>query len=160
MVDEQHLPVGWECRVPPLLVTAIAAALMWWVADLVPGFSVNLKPRLLLGAAPFLVGAVLTLWAVWNLHQEGTTLDPHRPQRASTLLVGGAFQLCRHPIYTGMGLMLAGWSLYLADPAAWLVLPLWFAWIHKYQVLPEESVLLQRFGVSYESYSHRVGRWI
>ena len=63
-------------------------------------------------------------------------------------------------MYAGMVLILLGWAIYLANVAAAL-LPFGFAmYISRYQIQPEERILLARFGREYEVYLRAVRRWI
>lgn len=149
-----------ECTVPPWLLTLVTAGLMGAVGWLVPGLSPEPTIRIALSLLPSLTGAALLLTGMKNLYQAETSLSARHPERASGLVSSGAFNFSRHPMYTGQAGLLLGWALYLADPVAWVFVPLWCLWIHFLQIEPEEEALWKRFGVSYESYSHRVGKWL
>lgn len=63
-------------------------------------------------------------------------------------------------MYLGFLLMLAGWAVGLANAAAAAGLPLFVWYLNRFQIKPEERVLRQRFGATYESYLASVRRWI
>ncbi len=103
-------------------------------------------------------GAVLALWCVFTFAFSGkgtpVPLDP--PRR---LVVGGPYRFVRNPMAIGVGLVLAGTSLYYRS---WLLLgytALFFLIIHLLVVLYEEPTLRRTFGPPYEAYFERVGRW-
>lgn len=111
---------------------------------------------LVCGAAGLLLMAV----AAWTLHRQRTTLDPIRPERARELVTQGVYALSRNPIYLADALMLLGWALWLAQPAALLWLAGFVAWIDRVQIATEEPALARLFGDAYRAYCARVRRWI
>jgi protein-S-isoprenylcysteine O-methyltransferase Ste14 len=53
-----------------------------------------------------------------------------------------------------------GWAVFLANWAALLMLPAFVAYIHRFQIVPEERALTARFGPAYAAYQARVRRWL
>jgi protein-S-isoprenylcysteine O-methyltransferase Ste14 len=133
---------------------------MGGVGWLVPGLSPSTTIRVTLTAIPGVMGLVMLLMGWVQLRQADSPLSYRQPETTAALLTGGAFSLSRHPMYTGQGLLVLAWAFYLSDPMAWIFVPLWWWFINRFQVIPEETALLRLFGVSYESYSHRVSRWL
>ncbi len=63
-------------------------------------------------------------------------------------------------MYLGFLIVLAGWAAYLANLAA-LIGPILFAvYMNRFQILPEERILRNRFGEPYEDYLKSVRRWL
>lgn len=50
--------------------------------------------------------------------------------------------------------------MWLAQPACLLVLPIFVAYITRFQIRPEEQILQARFGAPYQDYLRRVRRWL
>ena len=63
-------------------------------------------------------------------------------------------------MYLGLATALVGWAAFLS--AAWPLLgPVLFVlYVNRFQIRPEERVLTELFGAQYESYTHRVRRWL
>lgn len=75
-------------------------------------------------------------------------------------MVGGVYRYTRNPMYLGLTMLLLAWTLYLAVPAA-LAGPLLFAaYITRFQIIPEERVLAQKFGADYAAYLRKVRQWL
>jgi protein-S-isoprenylcysteine O-methyltransferase Ste14 len=89
-----------------------------------------------------------------------TTVNPLHPEKASALVSAGVYRVTRNPMYVGMLCLLLAWAAFLATPAA-LVGPLLFVlYITRFQIIPEERILRERFGESYVEYMKQVRRWI
>jgi protein-S-isoprenylcysteine O-methyltransferase Ste14 len=78
---------------------------------------------------------------------------------ASSLVVTGIYRHTRNPMYLGGLVMLSGWALFLATLSACLFLPLFVAYLTRFQIIPEEKVLRARFGTEFDDYVKRVRRW-
>ena len=80
--------------------------------------------------------------------------------RTEPLVVKGPYQYVRHPLYSGVLLLLLGWWLLLDFSfilVSTLLLLLWFSFV----VAPfEEKELRAMFGEDYERYARRVSRII
>lgn len=63
-------------------------------------------------------------------------------------------------MYLGMLLVLAAWAVWLGSVLALLFLPLFVAWMTRFQIVPEERALSDRFGPVYAEYRRSVRRWI
>jgi len=63
-------------------------------------------------------------------------------------------------MYLGLAVVLVGWSIYLANLAALLLVPAFVAYMTRFQIKPEERALLAKFGSSFADYMAAVRRWI
>ena len=63
-------------------------------------------------------------------------------------------------MYLGLVFLLLAWAVYLMSAWALLGVPVFMAYITRFQIKPEESVLAARFGKSYTDYCARVRRWL
>jgi protein-S-isoprenylcysteine O-methyltransferase Ste14 len=111
-------------------------------------------------AALAAVGAAFALSGVVAFRRAKTTVDPLRPASTSTLVSSGVFKVTRNPMYVGMLFLLLAWAAYLWS--AWSLLGVlgFAAFISRFQIQPEESVLSGLFGAEYAEYKARVRRWL
>ena len=158
------MPRWLEHRIPPPLIDAACALLMWALARALP--QAQLWPP---GGSSGVVGAALALAALGGavalagtveFRRAHTTVNPLAPRRASTLVTRGIYRVTRNPMYLGMLGVLAGWAVWLGNIAAWLGLPLSMALLTVLQIRPEERILAERFGAEFERYAARVRRWL
>jgi protein-S-isoprenylcysteine O-methyltransferase Ste14 len=149
-----------ELRVPPPLAAAVTAALMGAVALGVPSAAVAVPARLTLALAVAALGGCVAVAGVLAFRRHRTTINPLKPERASSLVVTGIYRHTRNPMYLGILLALAGWGVFLANALAALWLPAFAVYLGKYQIGPEERALAAKFGAEFERYAQSVRRWI
>lgn len=149
-----------ELRVPPPVVTAVAALLMWLVAIPFPSLDLDFPARYEV-AAVFLALAALTVGAaLFGFRKAGTTINPMTPEASSALVVRGVYRLTRNPMYLALLAVLVGWAYVVANVAALVMLPLFMLYLNRFQIGPEERALAARFGADYERYRRSVRRWL
>lgn len=149
-----------ELRIPPVVVVAIVAGSMWLIADLLPSFAIGIQWRgpLAIGCA---VAGVAVAWAgVAAFRRARTTVNPTTPEASSTVVTSGIYRWSRNPMYLGFLLMLVGWSLYLSNLAALLLVPSFIVYMNRFQIMPEERALAAKFGAQYVAYMQEVRRWL
>ncbi|MEO7035757.1 MAG: isoprenylcysteine carboxylmethyltransferase family protein [Polyangiaceae bacterium] len=89
-----------------------------------------------------------------------TTIDPVRIANASALVTSGVFRITRNPMYVGLTALLLAWGVVLDAPAT-LAFPFVFAaFLNRFQIIPEERAMTNRFGEAYLVYCRRVRRWL
>jgi protein-S-isoprenylcysteine O-methyltransferase Ste14 len=148
-----------ELKVPPILLGPIAALLMWPVSVLTPHLEIPAWIRILLAVLLCLPAVLMVVLAYVAFGREHISLDARLPEQTSALVTSGAFAYTRNPMYLSMLLMLLAVAVGLSSPVA-LVLALGFAlYIHRFQIVPEERALREKFGAQYEQYLSRVRRW-
>ena len=106
------------------------------------------------------IGLLLMALAVGHFIAARTSINPLRPSRASHLITGGVYAISRNPIYLGDLLLLAAFAVWLGNALNAALLVLFIAYINRYQIVPEERALAQRFGPVYAAYCSRVRRWL
>lgn len=98
--------------------------------------------------------------SVATFAQQRTTVDPVRPQRASTLVTSGPFSVSRNPMYVAIVGVLAAHAFWRGRAEAFVpVVAVWAA-LDRLQIRPEESVLTGLFGESYAQYAQATPRWL
>jgi protein-S-isoprenylcysteine O-methyltransferase Ste14 len=63
-------------------------------------------------------------------------------------------------MYVGLFFGLLGWTVYLANPLCLVLLLVYVLYINRFQIKPEERILLGLFGEPYAAYMQRVRRWV
>jgi len=147
-----------ELKIPPLLLVVIFALLMWLLSgavDSAPGAVAEMVALGIVGLA-FLV----SLAGVVEFRRRRTTTNPMKPEAVSQVVSSGIYRFSRNPMYLGFLLALVGWALWLSNPLAWLLLPMFVLYMNRFQIVPEERVLTEIFGDEYRQYMVRVRRWI
>ncbi len=102
----------------------------------------------------------LSLLGLTSLHRARTTINPVRIETASSLVTTGVYRFTRNPMYLGLTSLLSAWAVYLAVPGAALGPLTFLVFTTRYQIIPEERALRQKFGSAYDGYARRVRRWL
>ena len=155
----KRLAAALEYKVPPPLIGALCALLMWLICGMPP---LTGKPPLLLVPALALVvlGLMVEAAGVLSFRRARTTVNPFAPERTVNIVSSGIYRLSRNPMYLGMVCILTGWAVWLWQVQAVLGVVLFVVWITRFQIIPEERVLTQKFGTEYRQYRQRVRRWV
>jgi protein-S-isoprenylcysteine O-methyltransferase Ste14 len=151
---------AFELRIPPPLVGLCVALLMWLASRIVPHFAWPLALRGAISLIFVIAGIGLAIAGVKAFAKAKTTVNPTKPAATSSLVVTGVYRFTRNPMYLGMLLVLLGWAAYLANVVAFLLVPLFVLYITRFQIIPEERVLAEKFGAEFTLYKARVHRWL
>jgi protein-S-isoprenylcysteine O-methyltransferase Ste14 len=149
-----------ENRLPPPIVAAAFAAMMWAAARWLAVLSISFPAQRFASVAIAAAGLGVIAVAIAQFVRARTTVDPLHPEEASALVEGGVFRLTRNPMYLGMALILGAWAVWLGNGASALLVAGFVAYISRFQIAPEERALRGRFGEAFEAYARRVRRWI
>lgn len=150
-----------ELKLPPVVVALLIGWLMWLFAKLPLGEQILPQTvRLELTALLLLLGAVVGLSGVIAFKRHKTTVDPTRPEKASTLVTTGIYQISRNPMYLGLLLWLAAWSCFLSHLLAMVLLVPFVLYMNRFQIRPEERMMEGLFGAQFEIYRRNVRRWL
>jgi len=153
--------VKWlELKVPPVLLLALLAAGMYGLARVLPAWTFAVPARAVAGVALAGLGGAVGLAGVVAFRRSRTTVNPHTPGKASSVVTHGVYRWTRNPMYLGLLLALGGWAVFLANAAALAGLPAFVAGMNRFQIEPEERILSAKFGPAYASYLAGVRRWL
>ncbi len=149
-----------EHRVPPPIIGACIAALMYGAARLFSSLDFEAPWRLPVCAVLFGVGTALDVVGLLHFLRARTTVNPLDPAATTSLVTGGLYRYTRNPMYLGFALLLLAWGLFLANVAALIGVAAFVLYMNRFQIVPEERALEARFGAEYSRYCARVRRWI
>jgi protein-S-isoprenylcysteine O-methyltransferase Ste14 len=147
-------------KIPPLVLLALVGLASWLVCRLLPRLSFELPLRFTCVAGLVALGAAFSLGGVVTFFRAQTTIDPRYPDNAARLVVSGVYRISRNPMYVGDLLFLAAWAALLSNLAAFAALPLFVAYMNRYQIAPEERALHAKFGSAFTEYERAVRRWL
>ncbi len=149
-----------ELRIPPVVVFGVFALVMWLIATRFPVFDVIIPFRLALTV--FLMGtAIITgTYSFYLLNQVKITVHPNNSTKSSQLVTTGPFKHTRNPMYLALSLILISWGIFLSDLLALMLMPAYYAYMTRLQIIPEERELCAGFGEDYKDYADRTPRWL
>lgn len=147
-------------KIPPPIVALACAGLAWAIAHYMPDFAYLFPARVWVAGSFVLAGVVLDVSGLAVFRKARTTFNPLAPAKSTTVVQSGPYAFTRNPMYLGLALELFGYCVYLANPFSVLALVVFCAYITRFQILPEERLLLVKLGDSYARYKKAVRRWI
>jgi protein-S-isoprenylcysteine O-methyltransferase Ste14 len=149
-----------ELKVPPPVVASVLAVAMWVVSRSTPTLEIDPAVRIAVALALALAGAAAGAAGIASFRRARTTLDPMKPEAASSLVTDGIYRFTRNPMYVGILLVLLAWAAFLGAPWTLLGPVAFVAYLTRFQITPEERILMARFGDAYAIYKARVRRWL
>ena len=149
-----------ELRIPPPLVMLLFMVTVFGFDKIMP-FTLFYLPWLTYASVISLVtlGGVIALWGMKEFKNAKTTVNPLKPESSSSLVSSGIYQYTRNPMYLGLLLILLSAVIYTQHPLG-LVSALGFVlYMNRFQIEPEEKMLVKLFGDEFVDYSNQVKRW-
>lgn len=147
-------------KIPPPVAGALVAAAMWGAATLGPALPLAPGTRYFVVAILVIAGVAFDLMGVFAFHTSRTTINPLKPERATSLVTSGVYRVTRNPMYVGMCLLLLAWAVYLSALLPFAGPVVFVVYITRFQIQPEERVLKALFGEGYTAYAAHVRRWL
>jgi protein-S-isoprenylcysteine O-methyltransferase Ste14 len=149
-----------ELRIPPAALVAAAALIMWLTSWALPSLRLVVPGHALAAGAIAVLGVLIVALGLVEFRRVRTTVNPLRPAAASSLVTNGIYARTRNPMYLGFAVILLAWAVYLSHPVALVVLPVFIAYMTRFQIIPEERALEGVFGAGFDLYRQRVRRWL
>lgn len=150
----------FELKVPPVASVVVFAVVMWAASTAFSSASFTLPGAAIIAIALAFIGGGIAVAGVFAFRQHNTTVNPMKPETTSTVVTAGIYRITRNPMYLGLAFLLLGWAIYLANLAALLLVPVFVAYMTRFQIKPEERALLEKFGSNFADYMAAVRRWI
>ena len=149
-----------ELKIPPPAVAVLIAGAMWGISLVAPLLEAPMFIRVAAALAIALAGGGFSLAGVISFRRARTTVNPMKPETTSSLVCSGIYRVTRNPMYVGLLFVLVAWAVFLSSAWALLGSLAFVLYIDRFQIAPEEKVLLAMFGTSYSAYKSRVRRWL
>jgi len=151
---------AFELKAPPVALAVVFAVVMWVVSTACSVASLPLPGASIVGFAFAFIGGGIAVAGLSAFRRHSTTVNPMKPETTTSIVTTGVYRVTRNPMYLGLAVVLVGWSIYLANLAALLLVPAFVAYMTRFQIKPEERALLAKFGSSFADYMAAVRRWI
>lgn len=148
-----------ELKLPPVVVFFICIGLIWTIDYLLPAL-VDISVSSWIFRALLALGTITAISGVIQFAIQSTSVNPHKPDHASSLVTSGVYRLSRNPMYLGMLIILLTAVLKFGNPFGLIVLPLYVLYMNRFQIIPEEQAMVEKFGDEFTSYCNNVRRWI
>jgi protein-S-isoprenylcysteine O-methyltransferase Ste14 len=148
-----------ELKIPPVVLVLLAGAAMWVLSAAAPSFAWQAPYRQATALVFAVAGVIVAILGVVSFRHASTTVNPTRPQDASSLVTTGIYRFSRNPMYLGFLLALLAWAVFLANVLTLLPVVAFVAYMNRFQITPEERALVAMFGTEYDAYKQRVRRW-
>ena len=152
--------IALEHKIPPPLVAAAIAAMMWSLSSVLPKVAAAENASLAGAVAVGLIGIAFDLVGAIAFWRAKTTVNPLRPGNTQSLVTGGLYRFSRNPMYVGQLLCLLAWAIYLASPLSLAGPVAFIAFMNRFQIGPEEKILAAKFGEAFKRYSASTRRWL
>ena len=149
-----------ENRIPPPIVALLFAAFMWGIAALTATWPEQQLTANILATLIALIAAAISIAAVISFRLAKTTVNPLKPDSASSLVTSGIFRISRNPMYVSFTLFLLAWAIYLTSALSFIAVPAYAAYMQHFQIRPEETAMRALFAQEFIDYQQRVSRWL
>jgi len=149
-----------ENKIPPPIIAVLLAFAMWCSSFVTPTLEVNVTARELISLVILVLGFLFCLAGIVSFRKAKTTINPLKPEEASSLVSNGIYKITRNPMYVGFVFGLLAWGVYLSSPIAFVGVVVFVWYITRFQIIPEERVLTEIFSPEYSHYQAKVRRWL
>lgn len=146
-------------KLPPPVVLLVTLGGMYMLSIYWPIWSFSFFAQSLVVLLFCLLGALSGLAGIVSFARARTTVDPHRPHKASKLVTSGIYRFSRNPMYLGLLMLLIAAFFYLSALSGLIMVPLFIFYMNHFQIGPEEDALEAMFGEEYRQYCEQVRRW-
>ena len=149
-----------ELRIPPLALFIAITALILAANQYLPASRIALPEHRVIAVMAILIGLGVVSAGVFEFRRRKTTMSPFSPERTASVVSSGIYRLSRNPMYLGMALALFGVAVWQSNLFGFAAALLFCAYLTRFQIVPEERMLLKLFGKEYAVYMNQVRRWI
>jgi len=145
-------------KIPPPIVTLIFGLCIYFSGPYFPEYIFSME-NFLSGLILFIGVSILIVSAV-SFRKHQTTINPLKPEQATSLVISGVFSFSRNPMYLGMVFILISISVKFNLLGGLLITLLFALFITKFQIIPEEAAMHKLFPKEFASYKENTRRWI
>ncbi|MBE1300910.1 MAG: DUF1295 domain-containing protein [Alteromonadaceae bacterium] len=149
-----------ELKIPPVLLMLLAGAVMHIVTLFAKVEYAAETTSNIISIVLAVVAMLPVFFALLAFRKAETTVDPTHPEAASKLVTSGVFSYSRNPMYLSFTLALLAYSVLLNNLLGLFVIVFFVVYMNRFQILPEERFLTEKFGKQYTDYLLKVRRWL
>lgn len=149
-----------ELKIPPVGVFLLFLGAMLGLESVTPAHAIDPVLRTAAGLGLLAASAVFGITGVLHFKRAGTTVHPLDPERSTVLVTHGVYSVSRNPMYLALLLTLLAFGLLRSNLYCVAFAMLFVPVMNRFQILPEERVLAERFGGAFTAYRAKVRRWI
>ena len=145
-------------KIPPALLLVIFGIVTFFMSSQSFIFA-GLSQFIGLGLG--ILAIVIAVVAVLSFKKAKTTVNPLKTENISALVTNGIFSYSRNPMYVAMAILLFGFGVYMGTSlfsTFWTVF--FILYLTRFQIMPEEKLLMGIFGNEYKNYCKDVRRWL
>ena len=107
-----------------------------------------------------MLGFLVLLIAISAFIKLKTTINPLKPEAATSLITTGIFKLSRNPMYLGMLLLIISLWIKTGAVLGFILVAGFIAYLNYFQIFPEEQAMKRLFSDKYKTYCQQVRRWL
>jgi len=156
-----EIKMKWlQLKIPPPVYALSIGIIMWLLNQYFPVAHWISSPWNRIGLGIIVITFFLDLSSLYLFLKKHTTPNPMSPKSTKSLVTKGLYKYSRNPMYVGLLTILFGYGIWLGSITPFLALPLFYWLITTQQIIPEETILEDKFGVEYLDYKARVRRWL
>ena len=149
-----------ELKIPPVGVFLLFLIALLGLDSITPAHSFDPALRVAAALCLLAASAVFGITGILHFKRAGTTVHPLDPERSSVLVTHGVYSVSRNPMYLALLLTLLSFGLLRSNLYCIALAALFVPVMNRFQIIPEERVLAQRFGDAFADYRTKVRRWI
>ena len=145
-------------KIPPPIVALISGLAIYFSRNFFPdhhGLILDFLSLLL-----FISGIILIRTAFVSFKNYQTTINPINLTKTSSLVNTGIFKYTRNPMYLGMVFILLSITLKFNLYGGLIIIVIFFSFITKFQIIPEEKAMEKLFGQEFKNYKKKTRRWL
>ena len=145
-------------KIPPPIVTLVFAALIYFSSKWSP--NMVFSGQNLISLFLMTVGLIVLLIAISVFIKLKTTINPLKPEAASSLVTTGIFRIRRNPMYLRMLLHIISLRIKTGAVLGFILVAGFIAYLNYFQIFPEEQAMKGLFSDKYKTYCQQVRRWL
>jgi len=145
-------------KIPPPIVTLVFAALIYFSSEWSP--SIVFLGQNLISLFLMMLGFLVLLIAISAFIKLKTTINPLKPEAATSLITTGIFKLSRNPMYLGMLLLIISLWIKTGAVLGFILVAGFIAYLNYFQIFPEEQAMKRLLSDKYKTYCQQVRRWL
>lgn len=149
-----------ENKIPPPLVGLLIGLGIWGLSTVTPVILLTNTIKSVLVIGFIALGIFFDLAGIISFRRAKTTVNPLKPNTASSLVTSGIYQVTRNPMYVGFVAFLLAWVSFLGSAWGLILIPVYILYIQHFQIAPEERALTALFKEEFIQYKAKVRPWL